>query len=98
MERNIASPKKHKAATASHLLKNLNTKDESQRAFFPANSKKTECHDLLLKHPFFWDDQKATNFLVSLGNIKDLPSVDRIEEKIERAMAVTGNHINKIIY
>jgi len=68
---NEVIPWPHKLAAARHLLENLLMYEPNKRAWYNPNAeRKKQCHENILRHPFFWSDRQATNFLVALGNLR----------------------------
>jgi serine/threonine protein kinase len=59
----------HKAVAAEHLIRLMVRREPQQRAYYNEMKSIKATHELLLKHPFFWSNRKATNFLVALGNL-----------------------------
>jgi len=81
----------HRAATLNHLLGALWITDPKKRAFETADFHKC-CH-VLLRHPFFWTDRVATNFLVELGNLakfEDDEDLEGMKSKIENIVRAAG--------
>jgi serine/threonine protein kinase len=59
----------HRVEAARHLFVRLTEVNGGERGFRGVEPRLF--HSVLLAHPFFWDDHKATNFLVDLGNMVD---------------------------
>ncbi|ELR25659.1 mitogen-activated protein kinase kinase [Acanthamoeba castellanii str. Neff] len=60
----------HKLAAMRHLLENLLMANPHTHAWYDLSLKrKKQCHENILRHPFFWNDRQATNFLITLGNL-----------------------------
>lgn len=73
----------HKKAALEHLIENLVKKEPTKRAFWENvnarqnDNRKIAVVHLVLSHPFFWDDKKATYFLAALGEFYEpRPSTD----------------------
>ncbi|ELR20309.1 protein kinase domain containing protein [Acanthamoeba castellanii str. Neff] len=72
-------PWPHKLAATRHLLENLLMADPHTRAWYdPSLERKKQCHENILRHPFFWNDRQATNFLVALGNLRSYDFPDEL--------------------
>jgi hypothetical protein len=53
--------------------------DPHTRAWYdPSLERKKQCHENILRHPFFWNDRQATNFLVALGNLRSYDFPDEL--------------------
>ncbi|ELR11195.1 protein kinase family protein [Acanthamoeba castellanii str. Neff] len=75
----LVIPWPHKLAATRHLLENLLMADPHTRAWYdPSLERKKQCHENILRHPFFWNDRQATNFLVALGNLRSYDFPDEL--------------------